>query len=70
MVTTVEATDLIRERHPAVDILDWEMPMSSGLEQTAVIKGDTRGRDTPGFDAPIIDDKARCALPRVQPRSS
>jgi CheY-like chemotaxis protein len=35
-----EAWRLIREHHPAVAILDWEMPGYNGLELTAVIKGD------------------------------
>lgn len=35
-----EAWRLIRARHPAVVILDWEMPVYNGLELTAVIKGD------------------------------
>jgi CheY-like chemotaxis protein len=35
-----EAWRLIREHHPAVAILDWEMPGHEGLELTAVIKGD------------------------------
>src|SRR3954470_20497535 len=35
-----EAWRLIREHHPAVAILDWEMPGYQGLELTAVIKGD------------------------------
>jgi DNA-binding response OmpR family regulator len=37
-----EAWRLIREHHPAVAILDWEMPGYEGLELTAVIKGDPR----------------------------
>src|SRR5437016_4690391 len=41
-----EAWRLIREHHPAVAILDWEMPIYSGLELTAVIKGDPLVRDT------------------------
>ncbi len=40
-----EAWRLIREHHPAVVILDWEMPGYEGLELTAVIKGDPRLRD-------------------------
>src|SRR5713101_987497 len=35
-----QAWRLIREHHPAVAILDWDMPVYSGLELTAVIKGD------------------------------
>ncbi len=35
-----EAWRLIRQYHPAVAILDWEMPGVDGLELTAVIKGD------------------------------
>jgi CheY-like chemotaxis protein len=35
-----EAWRLIREHHPAVAILDWQMPIYSGLELTDVIKGD------------------------------
>ncbi len=35
-----EAWRLIREHHPAVAILDWQMPVYNGLELTAVIKGD------------------------------
>jgi DNA-binding response OmpR family regulator len=35
-----EAWRLIRQFHPAVAILDWEMPGYEGLELTAVIKGD------------------------------
>jgi CheY-like chemotaxis protein len=31
---------MIREFHPAVAILDWQMPVYSGLELTDVIKGD------------------------------
>jgi len=37
-----EAWRLIREHHPAVAILDWQMPVYTGLELTAVIKGDLR----------------------------
>jgi CheY-like chemotaxis protein len=40
-----EAWRLIREHHPAVAILDWQMPIYSGLELTDVIKGDPRFRD-------------------------
>jgi CheY-like chemotaxis protein len=40
-----EAWRLIREHHPAVAILDWEMPGYKGLELTAVIKGDPQLRD-------------------------
>jgi CheY-like chemotaxis protein len=40
-----EAWRLIREHHPAVAILDWQMPVYSGLELTAVIKGDPQLRD-------------------------
>jgi CheY-like chemotaxis protein len=40
-----EAWRLIREHHPAVAILDWEMPVYSGLELTAVTKGDPQARD-------------------------
>jgi DNA-binding response OmpR family regulator len=35
-----QAWRLIREHHPAVAILDWQMPVYTGLELTAVIKGD------------------------------
>jgi DNA-binding response OmpR family regulator len=52
-----EAWRLIREHHPAVAILDWQMPVYSGLELTDVIKGDPQvsgmtvimltGRNTP-----------------------
>jgi putative two-component system response regulator len=35
-----EAWRLVRDHHPAVAILDWNMPVFSGLELTAVIKGD------------------------------
>jgi DNA-binding response OmpR family regulator len=35
---------LIREHHPAVAILDWQMPVYSGLELTDVIKGDPQIR--------------------------
>jgi len=44
--TVLEAADgehawrLIRDHHPAVAILDWQMPIYSGLELTDVIKGD------------------------------
>jgi DNA-binding response OmpR family regulator len=41
-----EAWRLIREHHPAVVILDWQMPVYSGLELTDVIKGDPQVRDT------------------------
>jgi DNA-binding response OmpR family regulator len=40
-----EAWRLIREHHPAVAILDWQMPVYSGLELTDVIKGDPRFQD-------------------------
>ena len=40
-----EAWRLGREHHPAVAILDWQMPVYSGLELTAVIKGDPQVRD-------------------------
>jgi CheY-like chemotaxis protein len=40
-----EAWRLIRQFHPAVAILDWEMPGYEGLELTAVIKGDPQLRD-------------------------
>jgi CheY-like chemotaxis protein len=40
-----EAWRLIRQYHPAVAILDWEMPGYEGLELTAVIKGDPQLRD-------------------------
>ena len=40
-----EAWRLIREHHPAVAILDWQMPVYSGLELTDVIKGDPQIRD-------------------------
>jgi DNA-binding response OmpR family regulator len=39
-----EAWRLIRQHHPAVAILDWEMPGYEGLELTAVIKGDPQLR--------------------------
>jgi CheY-like chemotaxis protein len=39
-----EAWRLIREHHPAVAILDWQMPVHDGLELTAVIKGDPQLR--------------------------
>jgi DNA-binding response OmpR family regulator len=39
-----EAWRLIREHHPAVAILDWQMPVYSGLELTDVIKGDPQIR--------------------------
>src|SRR6267143_1972811 len=39
-----EAWRLIRQYHPAVAILDWEMPGYEGLELTAVIKGDPQLR--------------------------
>jgi DNA-binding response OmpR family regulator len=35
-----EAWRLIRDHHPAVAILDWQMPVYSGLELTDVIKSD------------------------------
>jgi len=35
-----EAWRLIRKHHPAVAILDWQMPVYSGLELTDVIKSD------------------------------
>jgi CheY-like chemotaxis protein len=40
-----EAWQMIREHHPAVAILDWQMPVYSGLELTDVIKGDPQMRD-------------------------
>src|ERR1700704_2251660 len=40
-----EAWRLIRQHHPAVAILDWQMPVYNGLELTAVIKGDPLVRD-------------------------
>jgi CheY-like chemotaxis protein len=40
-----EAWRLIREHHPAVAILDWQIPVYTGLELTAVIKGDPQLRD-------------------------
>jgi DNA-binding response OmpR family regulator len=39
-----EAWQLIREHHPAVAILDWQMPVYSGLELTDVIKSDPQVR--------------------------
>jgi DNA-binding response OmpR family regulator len=39
-----EAWRLIREHHPAVAVLDWQMPIYNGLELTAVIKGDPQFR--------------------------
>src|SRR5437016_12753561 len=39
-----DAWRLIRQFHPAVAILDWEMPGYEGLELTAVIKGDPQLR--------------------------
>jgi CheY-like chemotaxis protein len=39
-----EAWRLIREHHPAVAILDWQMPVYTGLELTDVIKGDPQVR--------------------------
>ena len=41
-----QAWRLIREHHPAVAILDWDMPVYSGLELSAVIKGDPLVWDT------------------------
>src|SRR5258708_1863323 len=41
-----QAWRLIREHHPAVAILDWDMPVYSGLELSAVIKGDPQVWDT------------------------
>jgi CheY-like chemotaxis protein len=41
-----DAWRLIRQRRPAVAILDWEMPVYSGLELADVIKGDPQLRDT------------------------
>ena len=41
-----EAWRLIREHHPAVAILDWQMPVYSGLELTDVIKGDPQYQGT------------------------
>ena len=35
-----EAWRLIRQHHPSVAILDWQMPVYSGLELTDVIKSD------------------------------
>jgi CheY-like chemotaxis protein len=40
-----EAWRLIREHHPAVAILNWQMRVYSGLELTAVIEGDPQVRD-------------------------
>ncbi|HEY3061618.1 MAG TPA: response regulator [Chloroflexota bacterium] len=37
-----EAWRLIRQHHPAVAILDWQMPVYTGLELSDVIKGDPR----------------------------
>jgi DNA-binding response OmpR family regulator len=48
--TVIEAADgeeawrLIREHHPTIAILDWQMPVYSGLELTDVIKGDPQMR--------------------------
>jgi CheY-like chemotaxis protein len=39
-----EAWRLIREHHPAVAILDWQMPVYTGLELSAVIKSDPQIR--------------------------
>jgi CheY-like chemotaxis protein len=41
-----EAWWLIRGQRPAVAILDWEMPVYTGLELSAVIKGDPQLRET------------------------
>jgi two-component system phosphate regulon response regulator PhoB len=41
-----EAWRLIREHRPAVVILDWEMPVYTGLELTVIIKGDSQLRET------------------------
>ena len=41
-----EAWQLIREHHPAVAILDWQMPVYSGLELADVIKSDAQLRST------------------------
>jgi DNA-binding response OmpR family regulator len=39
-----EAWRLIRQHHPAVAILDWQMPVYTGLELTDVIKSDPQVR--------------------------
>jgi DNA-binding response OmpR family regulator len=39
-----EAWRLIRQHHPAVAILDWQMPVYTGLELADVIKGDPQVR--------------------------
>jgi CheY-like chemotaxis protein len=50
--TVIEAADgeqawrLMREHRPAVAILDWQMPVYTGLELTDVIKGDPQLRGT------------------------
>jgi len=41
-----EAWRLIREHQPQLVILDWEMPVYSGLELTDVMKGDPRAAST------------------------
>ncbi len=41
-----EAWRLIRQHHPAVAILDWQMPIYSGLELTEAIKSDPQVRGT------------------------
>jgi DNA-binding response OmpR family regulator len=41
-----EAWSLIREHRPAIAILDWQMPVYTGLELTDVIKGDPQMRGT------------------------
>jgi two-component system chemotaxis response regulator CheY len=41
-----EAWRLIREHRPAIAILDWQMPVYSGLELSDVIKGDPRVQAT------------------------
>jgi CheY-like chemotaxis protein len=41
-----EAWSLIREHRPTIAILDWQMPVYTGLELTDVIKGDPQMRGT------------------------